>query len=102
MAAAEDNIVSQTAQADEDRTKRLFIGFLTSALGYDQTMTGQDGTVASPVNQYQIANPDGSFSVQGKSSSNLNSNATAATASAPALNMPMLLVLIVAAVLILK
>lgn len=96
MAAAEDNIVNQTAQADEDRTKRLFIGFLTSALGYDQTMTGQDGTVAGPVNQYQIANPDGSFSVQGRSTSNLNSQATAATATG--LNMPLLLVLAVIAV----
>ncbi len=73
-------IADQTAQADEDRTKRLFVGFLSSVLGVDQTMNGVDAvpTAGNSPGQYVIANPDGTFSVQGQSVSNLNIPATVA------------------------
>lgn len=69
---------AQVAQADEDRTKRLFVGFLSSALGVDQTYAADDNFVGNPSDQYYIANPDGTYSVQGRARSNLNSATTAA------------------------
>lgn len=73
-------IADQTAQADEDRTKRLFIGFLSSVLGVDQTLNTADAspTMGAAPGQYVIANPDGTYSVQGQSVSNLNIPATVA------------------------
>lgn len=59
-------------QADEDRTKRLFIGFLSSALGVDQTMHGEDSVPSRGTGDYIIANPDGSYSALGQPVSNLN------------------------------
>ena len=66
-------IASQVQQADEDRTKRAFIGFLGSYLGIDQTYTNADGSVNNAAGQFMIANPDGSYSQVGQSRSNLNS-----------------------------
>lgn len=73
-------IADQTAQADEDRTKRAFIGFLSSVLGVDQTLNSTDSmpTSGAAPGQYIIANPDGTYSVQGQSVSNLNIPATVA------------------------
>lgn len=68
----------QVAQADEDRTKRMFIGLLSSALGVDQTYAADDYHVGNAPDQYVIANPDGTYSVQGRARSNLNSGAAAA------------------------
>lgn len=73
-------VADQTTRADEDRTKRAFIGFLSSVLGVDQTMTSADGQVGSPTGQYVIANPTGTYSVQGQPVSNLN---TATIAGVP-------------------
>jgi hypothetical protein len=58
-------------QADEDRTKRAFVGFLSSALGIDQTYANDDFLPSNQTGQYIIANPDGSFSQVGRSVSNL-------------------------------
>lgn len=69
---------AQTAQADEERTKRAFVGFLSSALGIDQNYAGEDSYIGSAPDQYVIANPDGSFSVQGRARSSLQSPAAAA------------------------
>lgn len=68
---------AQVQQSDEERTKRLFVGFLSSALGVDQTYSGSDQHIASAPDQYVIANPDGSYSVVGRSRSNLQSPAVA-------------------------
>lgn len=64
---------AETAQADEARTKRAFIGFLSSALGVDQVMTSDDAFPVNTPGQYIIANPDGTYSKVGQSVSNLNS-----------------------------
>lgn len=69
--------------SDEARTKRLFIGFLSSVLGVDQTMTGEDGLPSSPTGVYTIANPDGTYSVQGQSVSNQNTGAGAVAGISP-------------------
>jgi hypothetical protein len=61
----------QVNAASEERTKRLFVGFLSSALGVDQTYTNQDNYVGNSADQFYIANPDGSYSVQGRARSNL-------------------------------
>lgn len=79
----------QTEQADEVRTKRLFIGFLSSVLGVDQTLNGQDGAPVRTTGQYLIANPDGTYSVLGQSVSNQN------TAAATAAGFPVPLLLLV-------
>ena len=69
---------AQVQQADEFRTKRLFVGLLSSALGIDQTYNNDDYYASNAPDQYVIANPDGTFSVQGRARSNLNSASTAA------------------------
>lgn len=60
----------QVNQASEERTKRLFVGFLSSALGVDQTYLNDDAYAANGVNQFVIANPDGTYSQVGRSVSN--------------------------------
>lgn len=69
---------ADVAQADEARTKRAFIGLLSSALGVDQIMTTDDAWAANTPGQYVIANPDGTYSKVGQSVSNLNSGNLAA------------------------
>ena len=71
----------QANQADEDRTKRAFVGFLTAALGVDQTYTNQDAVIASPPGTYIVAAPDGTYSILGQSSSNLNTGRAAQPAA---------------------
>ena len=56
--------------SDEDRTKRAFIGFLSSALGVDNVYTGDDTGLGTNPGQYSIANPDGTVSVLGQPVSN--------------------------------
>lgn len=64
-------VADATREADEDRTKRAFIGFLSSALGVDQTPVGQDGYMGRSTDQFSLANPDGSQSLLGRSVSNV-------------------------------
>lgn len=63
----------QVNQADTERTKRLFVGFLSSALGVDQTFANDDMNPTNAPGQYIVANPDGTYSTIGRSQSNLNS-----------------------------
>lgn len=69
--SAEGLAADATQRADEERTKRSFIGFLSSVLGVDQTYTNDDYLPANQTGQYIIANPDGSYSQVGRSVSNL-------------------------------
>lgn len=69
---------NQAADSDEQRTKRLFVGFLSSALGVDQTYSGEDGQASSSTGTYTIANPDGTYSVLGQPISNQNTPGVAA------------------------
>lgn len=64
-------------QADEDRVARAFVGFMSAALGVDQTYQGQDALIASPPGTFIVAAPDGSYSVLGQPVSNLNAGAPA-------------------------
>lgn len=60
-------------QADEERTKRLFVGFLSSALGVDQTYIGEDAMPGGRPGQYLSVNPvSGNYSVMGQSVSSQN------------------------------
>lgn len=61
---------TQAQNADEERTKRAFIGFLSSALGVDQSYTSEDAVPSNQTGQYTIANPDGTVSVLGQPVSN--------------------------------
>jgi t-SNARE complex subunit (syntaxin) len=63
----------QVNQASEERTKRLFVGFLSSALGVDQTYATDDAYIQQGTNQFIIANPDGTYSQVGRSVSNVQS-----------------------------
>ena len=56
--------------ADEWRTKRAFVGFLSSVLGVDQTGNNVDYYAANRADQYIIGNPDGSYSALGQPVSN--------------------------------
>ena len=69
------------AGSDEERTKRMFVGFLSSALGVDNLYASTDNQVGNPTGQYIIANPDGTASVQGQPVSNRQS--VAATGLSP-------------------
>lgn len=71
----------QVNAADQERTKRLFVGFLSSALGVDQTFATDDLNPTNAPGQYIVANPDGTYSTVGKSQSNLNSTQTPVSAS---------------------
>lgn len=62
----------QAAMADEERTKRLFVGVFANLLGVDQNYITDDGRVIGPVNQFTVANTDGGAAVQGTSVSNGN------------------------------
>ena len=86
-------------EADEERTKRLFVGLFASALGVDQNYVGDDGRALSPTGQYIIANPDGTYSELGRSVSNVQ-QAAAPAASGLTLSPGLLLVLGVALLLL--
>ena len=55
-----------TYQADDERTRRLFVGFLSSVLGVDQTVNGVDYGAGNRADQYIISNPDGTYSQLGQ------------------------------------
>lgn len=63
---------NQAEDADEARTKRLFVGVFASLLGVEQNYITDDGRVIGPVNQFTIANPDGGAAVVGQPISNTN------------------------------
>lgn len=67
----EQLVADATRTADEERTKRAFIGFLSTALGVDQTPVGQDAVMGRGTGQFTVANPDGTYSVQGQAVSNV-------------------------------
>jgi hypothetical protein len=58
---------------DEEKAISLFLGMGNTITGPDQTYIGMDGTAVNPTGQYRMANPDGSYSVQGLPRSNLQS-----------------------------
>lgn len=63
------------AESDTDRVNRSFLGFLQSALGVDNTYSGDDTYMRQPAGQFLVMNPlDGSYSVMGSSQSNLQNN----------------------------
>ena len=75
------NDATLTQDADEMRTKRAFVGFLSSVLGVDQTYAGQDATVGNRADQFTIADPQGNYSQLGQPVSNLNQPLAAAGVS---------------------
>lgn len=68
---AAQNADAEAAQ-DEQRTKRLFVGMIASALGVDQNYSADDGQVYQRTGQYTIANSDGGAAILGQSVSNGN------------------------------
>jgi hypothetical protein len=78
MTAQEQLIADQDAQ----RPARLFLSFLQSATGNDQSLSGADGVAVNNPGQYTTVTPYG-VSVEGRPISNLQ-NAT--------LSMPLALV----------
>lgn len=55
---------------DEQRTARAFIGFLSNAFGYDQSLPSQDSYAINQPRQYQTIGPRGLVAVEGTSQSN--------------------------------
>lgn len=47
------------AQQDQQRTGRMFVSFLASAMGVDQAMPGTDGQAYNTPSQYQVVTPYG-------------------------------------------
>jgi hypothetical protein len=84
--------------ADVERTKRVFIGFLSSVLGVDQTYATDDGYISNAPGQYIIANPDGTYSQVGRSVSSQQG----ITAGGMVITPVMLALLAVAAYVIFK
>ena len=66
------NDAALAQDADEQRTRRAFVGFLSSVLGVDQSYTSDDANPAGSnrTGQYTIANPDGNYSQLGQPVSN--------------------------------
>lgn len=58
-------------ESDVSRTERLFVGFLNSIVGPDNSYAGQDAVPYGSNGQFYVANPDGSMSVLGQPRSNL-------------------------------
>jgi hypothetical protein len=67
-----------TQDADLERTKRAFVGFLSSVLGVDQSYSRQDAYIGNRADQFTIADPQGNFSQVGQPVSNLNQPLAAA------------------------
>ena len=66
------------AQQDAQRTPRLFLAAISSAMGIDdQTYVGQDGSVVNYPRQYQTIGMNGAVGVEGASISNTQSKAIA-------------------------
>lgn len=99
LQTASGQIQAATYDADTERTKRAFVGFLSSALGVDQTYANEDQYVSNAPGQYIIANPDGTYSQVGRSTSSQNQG----SALGGLVLTPTLLILVaVAAYVILK
>lgn len=82
------------AAADQARTERQFIGFLSSAFGLnDQTTANQDANANNVPGQYQTVTPYG-VAVEGRPQSSNQAGG--------ALSLPLLLLLAAGAYLILK
>ena len=56
---------------DEQRTKRAFISFLSTALGTDQTLAGEDGMAVNQPRQYQTIGSGGAVGIEGAPRSNV-------------------------------
>lgn len=78
-------VADQTDQQDQARVSRAFVGFLSSVLGVDQPLTSDDAYAAQRTGQYVIANPDGSYSIQGQAVSNRQAGAAAGLVLSPTL-----------------
>lgn len=70
---------------DEQRTKRAFISFLSTAFGVDQTMANADGYAVNQPRQYQTIGPSGVVGVEGTSQN---------TAQASVMGSPLVLILL--------
>lgn len=58
-------------RTDEERTKALFLGFLTGVLGNEQTLSGEDGRPVQQTGQFVSVNTQtGSVSIEGQPISN--------------------------------
>lgn len=57
-------------EADQQRTGRAFISFLSTAMGVDQSYAGQDGYAVNYPRQYQTIGPNGLVGVEGTARSN--------------------------------
>ena len=75
----------QAQLEDEQRTKRLFVGFLSSVLGVDQLRTTDDNNANGSTGQFMIANPDGTYSALGRSVSNQQSTVASSLGVSPGL-----------------
>ncbi len=69
----QDDLIS--AQ-DEQRTKRAFISFLTTALGSDQTLASQDAYAVNLPRQYQTIGLNGADGVEGAPRSSIQQAAS--------------------------
>lgn len=61
---------SVIAAQDGQRTKRLFLSFVSDLVGGDQSLAGADGQAVNPPRQYQSVGPDGAIGIEGTSVSN--------------------------------
>lgn len=61
---------------DENRTARLFVGFLANAFGSDQSLANADYSAINQPRQYQALGPGGLVGVEGTSRSNAQGIAT--------------------------
>ena len=89
------------AEQDKQRTQRNFISFLGGALGVDQTMAYEDGSVRNVPGGYQTMAPYGvgGVGLEGRPISNLQGSLTT---GGLALTWPMMLLLGGGAYLLLK
>lgn len=85
MGSYSDLVASQTEQQDEQRTKRAFVGFLSSVLGVDQVYTNDDASASQASGQYIIANPDGTYSRLGQPVSNIQRTSAGGLVLSPGL-----------------
>jgi len=51
--------------ADDERTKRMFVSALSSAMGLEQSYASQDGNAVNTTSQYQVIGPSG-VGIEGK------------------------------------
>ncbi len=78
---------------DEEKAVSLFLGMGNTITGPDQTYVGMDGTAVNQTGQFRMANPDGSYSVQGLPRSNLQTFGAAQSVNVGGFQLPGVLVL---------